>query len=408
MNRIIDRVISLFCVFMIILIASTPQTYASEDNKWSSAYAHTLNSAMLNCGVVSTPSVGGYVDISNGCPTGVIYADLVQFTNKSDPYLVLVYSDANTSQILTDIYKYNGDGKTAEIITTIRKSVNISSSRIAEISLAEGGDYRYIVYNEHENDAIVTEEYYTVINGDAFKRVSPPKDKTLFGVLSFTTNYICPSVDVSYYNHPLSVFFSTLKDSIAEGIKYDNILDDITSEEHKKISRVLSRTSGFTDEFDIGKYSSMSDYSLAVNRHDGEGQFNAITQIYDLGDEIYYIRYSTDLCFYNGTVVRRTDKVTDNYQILAVRNDFIPFSNAELKNLKDAYMKNRLVLEKSIGTMARKNEPLIKVNKLDIEKQLDVPQKISPTLRKPIALIGGGALLGLFILLWVLFSDDNK
>ena len=101
----------------------------------------------------------------------------------------------------------------------------------------------------------------------------------------------------------------------------------------------------------------MSEYSLAVNEHNGEGVFNAITNVYDLGDELYYVRYSTDRCFYNGTVLRRTDKVSDNYQILCVRNDFIPFSDNELSSLKDAYLKNRLVLEKASGAMEWQTEP---------------------------------------------------
>jgi RNA polymerase sigma factor (sigma-70 family) len=130
----------------------------------------------------------------------------------------------------------------------------------------------------------------------------------------------------------LSIFFSLLKDGAAQNVGYTNILGEITDDEHEKLSRVLSRTAEFTETFDIGNYSTMAEYSLAVNRHNGNGKFNAITNIYDLGDELYYVRYSTDLCFYNGTVLRRTDKATGNYQILNVRNDCIPFSDAQYED----------------------------------------------------------------------------
>lgn len=406
-KKTLYRLMSLFCTFIILL--SMPVTYAEETGEpWASVYAYTLNSAMLNCGVVSTSECGGYIDISESCPTGVIYADIVKFTNGAEPCFVLMYSDAGNNCISTDIYRYDEKEKSAEIITTIRKPYSIGASRIAEIALAEGGDYRYIAYTEYEGDTAVVEEYYTIIKNDAFERVDAPEQKSLSGVLTFTSEYFHPEVDVSYYNEPLSVFFSTLKDYSASNVTYTDILDNITSEERERLSRVLKRTAEFDYPFDIGEYSNMSEYSLAVNEHNGNGVFNAITNLYELGDEMYYIRYSTDRCFYNGTIVRRTDKVTDNYQILAVRNDFIPFSDAELGNLKEAYAKNRLVLDKSAGSMELKNEPVIEVNKLNIEKKIDVPQMIAPSLRKPLALIGGGVCLALFVVLWIFMKSDDR
>lgn len=407
MKKTLYRLMSLFCAVVILL--SMPVTYAKGNSEpWASVYANTLNSAMLNCGVVSTPECGGFVDLTQGCPTGVIYADIVKFTNDAEPCLVLMYSDGNNECVSVDIYRYDKKKKTAKVITTIRKPYNIEKSRIAEIALAEGGDYRYIAYTEYEGDVAVVEDYYTIIKNNAFERVDAPNAKSLSGVLSFTDSYIHPEVDVSYYNEPLSVFFSTLKDYAASNVSYTDVYDDITREERDRLSRVLKRTAEFDYPFDIGEYSTMSEYSLAVNEHNGNGVFNAITNVYDLGDGLYYVRYSTDRCFYNGTILRRTDKVTDNYQLLCVRNDFIPFSDTELQNLKEAYLKNRLVLEKSAGGIELKNEPVIEVNKLNIEKKIDVPQLVSPSLRKPLALIGGGLCLALFIVLWIFMSSDDK
>ena len=311
MKKTLYRPMSLFCVLTMFL--SMPVTYAEDKGEpWASSYAYTLNSAMMNCGVLSTQERGGYIDLSEGYPTGVIYADMVKFTNDAEPCLIIVYSDGNNACISTDIYRYDKKDKKAEIITTVRKPYAIGASQIGEIALAEGGDYRYLAYTEYEGELSVNEEYYTVIGNDAFRRVTPPQNKTLSGILSFKNTYLHPEVDVSYYNEPLSVFFSMLKDYAASNVTYEDILDNITSEERQRIGRVLSRTAGFTEVFDIGEYSTMSEYSLAVKRHDGEGVFNAITNVYKLGDELYYVRYSTDLCFYNGTVLRRSDKVTDN------------------------------------------------------------------------------------------------
>ena len=76
--------------------------------------------------------------------------------------------------------------------------------------------------------------------------------------------------------------------------------------------------------------------------------------------------------------------------------------------LKEAYLKNRLLLEKSSGGMELRDEPIIEINKLKFEKPLDMPQMIPPALRKPAAFIGGGICLGLFILLWVFMSPEDK
>lgn len=407
MKKTLYRLLSVFCVLTMLL--SMPVTYAEDNSEpWASEYAYTLNSAMYNCGVLSTAEVGDFIDLSENYPTGVIYADMVKFTNSAEPCLVIVYSDGINACISTDIYRYDKKDKKAKIITTVRKPYAIDKSLIGEIALAEGGDYRYLVYTEYEGGMPLSEEYYTVIGNDAFKRVDAPASKTLSGIVSFKDTYLHPEVDVSYYNEHLTVFFSLLKDYAASNVSAPDILGDITGEERERLGRVLSRTSEFTNVFDIGDYSSMSEYSIAVKRHDGNGVFNAITNVYDLGDGIYYVRYSTDLCFYNGTVLRRTDKMTDNYQILAVRNDFIPFSDAELERLKEAYLKNRLVLEKSNGGIELRNKPLIEVNKFKFEKPLDFPQLIPPSLRKPAALIGGGLCLGLFILLWLFMKPDER
>ncbi len=402
LKRAVYKMMCLLCTLVILI--SIPVLPVNADTPvWANDFAYTLNSAMLNCGVLSTAECGDYLGLDTA--SGVIYADLVEFDESSQPSLIIVRYDNENSCVSVDIYEH--EKNSAEIVVTISKGFDIPDGNIGEIALGDDGERRYIAYNEYSDGEKVLEEYYTVINGDAFVRVNTPQSANLSGVLSFGFNYLHPEVDVSFYNKYLSTFFSTLKDMSADNVEYQNILDNITTAEKERISRVLGKTTGFTS-FDIGDYSSMSEYSMAVKKHDGEGAFNAITHVYDLGNEIYYVRYSTDRCFYNGTILRRTDMVTDNYQILAVRNDFIPFSDTELNSLKEAYEKNRLLLEKSSGSIELKTEPLIKVNKLDIEKKIDTPQMISPDLRKPIAFIGGGVCLILLVILWIYITSDEK
>ena len=404
MGKMLHRLLCFVCALMLCL-AQTSAFATDTDNSYATSYAYALNSAMLGNGVVSTESCGDYILFGENYPTGVLYADLVEFSNNTTPCLLIFRTEDNC--VAVDIYKYNG--KTAEYITTIRKSYAVPANTTVEVALGDNRINRFIVFNEYTDGILSNQEHYTVLNGNAYCAVKTPENVTFCGVVSFSDSALHPEVDVSVYNKYLDMFFSTLKDMSAENVSYTNILDDITEQEKEKISRVLKKTAEF-NTFDIGDYATMSEYSLAVKMHEGEGKFNAITHIYDLGEELYYVRYSTDICFYNGTILRRCDTALDNYQILCVRNDFIPLSDMELSGLKEAYLKNKLVLQKSAGTMERKSDPVIKINKLDIEKKVDLPQMVSPNLRKPVALIGGGVCLALFVLLWYFISsnDDDK
>ncbi len=405
MGKALHRLLC-FISALVFLIAPASALAIDTENTYATSYAYTLNSAMLGNGVVSTENCGDYIPFGEGFPNGVLYADLVEFSNNTIPCLLIFRAEDRC--VAVDIYKY--DGKTAEYITTIRKMYEAPANTTVEVALGDNKTNRFIVFNEYTDGILSKQEHYTVLNGDAYYCVETPDNVTSCGVVSFSDTALHPEVDVSVYNKYLDLFFSSLKDMSAENVSYTNILDDITESEKETISRVLKKTAEFST-FDIGDYATMSEYSLAVKKHEGEGSFNAITHIYDLGEELYYVRYSTDICFYNGTILRRCDTALDNYQILCVRNDFIPLSDNELLGLKEAYLKNKLVLQKSVGSMERKSDPVIKVSKLDIEEKFDLPQMISPDLRKPIALIGGGVCLALFVLLWYFMSsndDDDK
>ena len=403
MGKRLCRLLS-FVSALVLMLAQVSAFAVDADNTYATSYAYTLNSAMLGNGVVSTENCGDYIPFGENYPNGVLYADLVEFSNNTTPCL-LIFRVEDTA-VAVDIYKY--DGKTAEYITTIRKPYAIPDNTTVEVALGDNKINRFIVFNEYTDGFLSRQEHYTVLNGDAYYCVETPDNVTSCGVVSFSQNSLHPEVDVSVYNKYLDMFFSKLKEESAENVSYVNITDDVTTTEKETIARVLKKTTEL-NTFDIGDYATMSEYSLAVKEQaEGSGTFNAITHIYDLGDELYYVRYSTDKCFYNGTILRRSDGAPNGYQILCVRNDFIPLSDTELESLKDAYLKNKLLLQKSMGSMERKNDPVIKINKLDIEEKFDLPQMISPDLRKPIALIGGGVCLALFVLLWYFISSDDN
>ena len=403
------RLLCLICAFVVLLSVTLPPVRAYEG--YSSKYAYTLNDSILNCGVISSDSAGGFIGVNAEAgvfPNGVIYADLVRFTNEAEECLVIFRSAAAKGCVSADIYKYNPTLQSAELLTSVERAFDIASNKIYEMGLGYNDKNRFIVCNEYTDGVLANAKYYTVIDGDAFIAVDSPESTGFAGVVTFNGSYLHPEVDVSYYNKYLTEFFSKLKESSANSIELDNLVGDITDEEQKRLELVLKKTTGFR-EFDIGDYATMAEYALEVKKHDGEGQFNAITHVYDLGDGMYYVRYSTDLCFYNGTILRRTDALADKYQILCVRNDFIPFSMTELDSLKEAYMKNKLVLQRSLGQLEIKDKPVIKLDIFETEKKLDIPRVIPKSYRLPVAIIGGGVCLLLVVLLLAyILSDRNN
>ncbi len=410
MKKIIQRLFGALCVLcMCFSFSITP--VSAGDAPWANSFAYTLNDAILTHGSLSTGNAGEYLGVNCGAgiyPQGVIYADLMTFDNNYEQHLVVVRSDSYRGGVFVDVYKYDELTRTVELLSVLSKGYNMVEGLVREVSWGHNDTRRYIVFTDYENGQKVHSEYYTVIDGVMYLSMTEPPATGLSGVVTFGRTYLHPEVDVSYFNDQLSMFFSSLKEYSAEGIEYDNILDDISRDEIDDLKIVLNKTAGFST-FDISDYDTMAEYALAVKAHDGEAELNAITHVYDLGEELYYVRYSTDECFYNGAVLRRTDEVLDNYQILLVKNDFIPFSQDEAESVKDTYLKNKLLLEKSEESIETKDKSFFKINKLDIEKKVDVPKVISGDMKLPVALIGGGIVLALFVVLCVIMGkDDDK
>ena len=150
----------------------------------------------------------------------------------------------------------------------------------------------------------------------------------------------------------------------------------------------------------------------ALNVEPNGDRFYLISEAYNLGDEIYYVRFSTDRSYYNYALLRRSDMADNGYQILKVRTDCIPLSDRELKQIKADYDRNTLLYKKSKGTLK-----LSKTSKYDDSDGLSEPTKapaihieksLKSSTRLPAVCLGGGIAIALLTVLWVyLYSDNN-
>lgn len=128
--------------------------------------------------------------------------------------------------------------------------------------------------------------------------------------------------------------------------------------------------------------------------------------MYDLGNEIYYVRFSTDRSFYNYTLLRRSSSAEGGYQILKVATDCIPLSDSELYQAAESYSRCTLLFKEAAGDLRLKStinllELNIKLPEVNIEKIFDAK------IKAPAALIGGGISLALLTILWFILSTDD-
>lgn len=398
------RLLCFVCAFVISLSLSTVPVCADDyDGQKASVFAYALNNEMLRYGVVTTEECGGYLDIDRGAgiyPAGVIYADMIDFDNNQSPYLVIFRADSERGCASADIYKYDDEKKEASLVGIISKGYNIGESCCGEMTIGYNDTERYIIYNEYRNGEKVTSEFFTVVNGTAFRYVTAPEYANESGVLSFTPCALHPEVDVSAYNYYLGEFFSGLKNASADSVTYEDICDTINLEESEKIEYVLKKAAKL-NAFDIGEYSTMERYSKALEKNDGTDAFYSVTNLYDLGEQLYYVRFATNRSFYNYAILRRTSVLEEGYQLLNVRCDSIPLSDIELDGFKNAYMHNKLVLKKARGNVCEKPEK-------ESVNALSIPKPISRDLRKPMGLIGGGVCLILFVAFWIYIGSEDE
>ena len=88
-------------------------------------------------------------------------------------------------------------------------------------------------------------------------------------------------------------FFDKLKNSAADSVTYEDIAERLSDEDEHQIEEVLKNVVSYTD-FDIANYTTMDEYQNALNVEPNGDRFYLISEAYNLGDEIYYVRFSTD------------------------------------------------------------------------------------------------------------------
>lgn len=377
--------------------------------KTASVFAYALNDTIYNYGVVATDECGGYinVDCDNGVyPNGVIYADIINFDNNETPYLVIFRADNNRGCISADIYKYNTKTKSAELVTVLSKGFKLAEGVLGEFCLGFNEEKRFIVYNEYTDTIKTKTEYYTVMDGTAFQYVVTPDYAAEAAVLSFSSSLLHPETDVSFYNEYLDQFFSKLKNASADSVERTDISEYIMDSEEKKLEAVLASAAKIS-YIDIAEFNSKAEYEAALANATSANIFYLITHMYDLGDEIYYIRFSADCSFYNYAILRRTSALESGYQILSVRMDSIPLSDMEIKAAKDSYMRSNLVMKKASGSIPMDKRP-DGVPLIQLDKPISIPKLITSKMRKPIALFGGGVCIALFAALWICMASDEE
>ena len=405
LRKRVFRVLSALCALFIAV--SCLNIGSASDNetegRTASIFAYTLNDYIYTYGTLITENAGDAFEFENGdeYPRGVMYSEIINFDAEKEPYLVIFVADSEYTVASCHIWRYNKEKDCAERIAILDVNYNrLANGRVGTFSMGFYEDKRYIIYRLYENDVPINEEYYTAIDGTAYRYVVTPNVNEEIGVADFSSRYFHPGTDISHYNRELNNFFDKLKNTAADSVTYEDIAARLSGEDDKQMEKVLGTVTGFTD-FDIANYTSIDAYRKAVDiRPDGD-RFYLISEAYNLGDEIYYVRFSTDRSYYNYALLRRSDDAPDGYQILKVRTDCIPLSDTELKQIKTDYDRNTLLYKKAKGTIS------LTENKDGKKPLINIGKMFDGGTRLPVICVGGGIAVALLTMLWVYLYSDN-
>lgn len=412
MKKRLYKLLCLICALTAMLSAIPLPAHAEGIiGKAASVFGYALNDEMFRSGVIDTAEPGGDADMSKydgNYPTGVIYSDIIYFDNNESPYLVIFRADGAAREVCADIYRYDDTLQRAENIASLRKGYNSDEGVEGQFALGVNGSTQYIIYREYTHGIETNAEYYTVINGIAYRYIKSPPCSASSGIVNWNTRFFRPYVDVSGGNIALSTFFSKLKDASAESVTYEDIAEKITPAEEESLESVLTEAARFSS-FDIGEYSSLTDYELALTERDIDDKFYLITNLYNIGDEIYYVRFSTDRSFYNYAILRHTDDDGKPYQLLASRTDSIPLSDIELTRLREIYSRNKLVAGKASESIQTAEKPFLPLmpGGEETEKPIKLPKLFNASVKRPAALVYGVLAITSLIVLWVFIASDD-
>ena len=406
-NRIL-RVVCFLCALSIVMMHTSAPVLADTDyGKMASVYGYVLDDYLSTYGVISDEFPDG-APASDYGTTGVVYGDVVILDKDLPPYLLIYLTEAKYHCASCHIWRYNETARKAERIAILEKDYNDIVETTGEFSLGWTDEKKYVVYKEYRGEALEKAEYYTVFGEDAFQYVNNPSYVNESGIMDFNKFYFHADIDTSFYNKQLSVFYDGLKDTAAESIQLENFADKLDKEDEETLEKTVSKVIGFKS-FDISYCTSIDEYNESVKSPATDDKFYLITHLYNLGDEIYYLRFSTDRSYYNYALLRKTDQLSDGYQILKVSTDCIPLSGSELEKIKDDYMKNNLLYKKSKTSVKahKANEQKCQEPQPTKEPKIKVKKVIDRRLRLPAACIGGAIVLSLLTYLWIkIYNED--
>lgn len=389
------------------------------NGKMSTVYAYVMNDYFNTYGVISDeyPQGNGVVN-QEDVPTGVVYGDVVNFDNNDNPYLVIYFVEGGYKVAACHIWSYNEETEKAKRVAILEQDYSTLTDSYGKFELGWNDEKRFIIYSQYQNDELVKEDYYTVIDNDAFEYVNRPESASKSSVMHFNSDEFAPDIDVTNYNKQLGEFFEKLKNTAADSVSYDDISDRMENEDAGRLEKCVANALKLGN-FDIAEYDTMEEYKEAITADNCSDRFYLISNVFDLGEELYYVLFSTDQSYYNYTLLRRTE---DNaYQVLRVATNCIPLSDRELRQIRSEYSKNTLLMKKAKDKLPLSKAPAetkapqndkkdnteqkklnLNLPKIEIEKQLDRKSRI------PVACIGGGISIALLTLLWVYIygSDD--
>ncbi len=418
----LHRIVCLLTVFVLLLCTNILPSFASKKEAesqnmtgiMSSAYGYALNDLISTYGVVSTAQKGEAFPAGDEAymyPSGgVVYSDLIDFNQNNNPCLVVFLLDKINSTCEVHILSFDKETKEVQEIGVISKPYDsIAPDECGEMCIGYDNGKSYISYKHYKNQVLEYSEYYTVIGNDAFMFVKTPTGISDTGIMDFNSKYFHSNMDISYYNKTLGDFFKKLKDTAADSVTLEDISQNLSKDDESLVEDTLSKAVVYCD-FDIARFKSMAEYKKAISIATNSDKFYLITNMYSLGEEIYYVRFSTDRSFYNYTLLRKSDSAENGYQILKVRTDCIPLCDYELENIFDAYKRNTLLMKKSSDSLKltkNKSDDDKEAFKLDIPK-IEVEKFIPKQFKFPIILIGGGLALAALLAVWIIIMRMNK
>lgn len=419
MNKVYRRLLCLLCSLILITINITVFAIKSVDEappdapneSISAVYGCVLNDYINLYGVVSDEHPSGFINNGPNAPNGLVYADIVNFDNNENPYLVMFLADSAKKCASCHIWTYNETIKQPERVAEIKKPYGALTGSRGAFTLGWNNEKRYIVYKEFDARNTLLKQYFTVIDGEAFCYVEEPDAVSEAAVMNFTSRDFISDVDISDYNKALTLFFDKLKNAAADSVTYKDVTDELSMEDLEALESAAAYAAELGN-FSILDYSTMEEYETALASQRRGDRFYLISNVYGLGNEIYYVRFSTEQSFYNYALFRHTDR-SEKYQTLKVRLDCIPLSDRELNQAEEDYSKSTLLYKKAKSSVPGQDyaAPTKKPEEslISLPKVFSIPKVIDKDMRKPAVYVSAALTVLLVTGLWVyMYGGDEE